>query len=96
MRKLINISALILFVWLLLDALNIPSMFIYFLLVGDLPGTTVSLSPTVMLAIMTLTGGTLLFEYLARRVEVVWRIRRSLMHIALRRERLPKRRFHRA
>lgn len=96
MRKLINISALIFFVWLLLDALNIPSMLLYFLLMGELPGTNVSLSPTIMLALMTIASAILLFEFSARRIEVVWRIRQSLIHMMARRERLPRRRFNRA
>lgn len=95
MRKAINISALVLFVWLILDSLNIPHTFMMFVIMGELPGTNFSLPPTVMLSIMTLAIGILLFEFFARRMEVVWRIRQHLRQFVSRYSRLPKRRFNR-
>ncbi len=95
MRKTINIIALVFFTWLVLDTLNVPGAVLNFLLVGELPGTTVSLSPSLMLAIMTTAIGTIVFELMARRIEVVWRIRRYMINLIDRRERLPRRRFGR-
>ncbi len=69
MRKTINTLALLTFVWLLLDALNIPNMLLNFLLAGELPIIGTSISPAIMLAIMTLTAGVVVFELLARRLD---------------------------
>lgn len=95
MRKFINITAFIVFVWLVLDAFDVPDKLLYFLLVGALPGTSVTVSPTLMLALMTGLIGLVLFESAARRFEVVRRIRHLLFGIISRRERLPARRFTR-
>jgi hypothetical protein len=95
MRKIINSIALIFFIWLVLDTLNVPGAVLNFLLVGELPGTTVSLSPSLMLAIMTTVIGMIVFELMARRIEVVWHIRRYMINLIARRERLPRRRFSR-
>jgi|GEM_PF-2028701 len=95
MRKAINYSALLFFVWLVLDALNVPSALLNFLLVGELPGTTTTLSPTLMLALTTAATGLIVFELAARRIEIVWRIRQQFIHVMTRRQRLPRRRFSR-
>jgi hypothetical protein len=95
MRKAINISALLFFVWLVLDTLNAPSALLNFLLVGELPGTTTALSPTLMLALMTAATGLIVFELAARRIEIVWRIRQQFIQVMTRRQRLPRRRFSR-
>lgn len=93
MKKAINISALLFFIWLLLDALDIPQNILMFLLMGELPGTRTSLPPTVMLSLMTAIIGIVSFELLARRVTIVRRIRQQAMGIMARREKLPRRRF---
>lgn len=93
MRKIINISALIFFIWLVLDAFNIPSALFNFILLGELPGTEKSLSPTMMLAIMTTIVGIILFEMLARRFTVIRRTRQQFLALASKNERLPRRRF---
>ncbi len=95
MRKTINIAAFIVFFWLVLDAFDVPSSLLNFLLVGALPGTAVSLPPTTMLAIMTGLIGVVVFEFSARRFEIVRRIRQLLFSVTTRRERLPARRFTR-
>lgn len=95
MRKTINVAAFIVFFWLVLDALNVPSSLLNFLLIGALPGTAVSLPPTTMLAIMTGLMGIVVFEFSARRFEIVRRIRQLLFSVTTRRERLPTRRFTR-
>lgn len=93
MRKTINTIALLYFIWLLLDAFNIPMILINFLLVGEVPGMQSSLPPSLMLALMTATAGIIVFELLARHIEIVWRIRRYAVNLIARRERLPRKRF---
>lgn len=95
MRKIINISALIFFIWLVLDTLSIPSAFLNFILLGEVPGTQKSLSPTMMLAIMTTASGIIIFEMLARKFIVVRTTRQYLLSFISKRERLPQRRFGR-
>ncbi len=95
MRKIINVAALLLFAWLVIDALGVPTSLLYFLLVGELPGTNVSLPPSVMLAIMTLGLGLVVFELFARRIELFQRLRQQMLGIISRREQLPRRRYTR-
>ena len=95
MRKAINISALLFFTWLILDTFQVLDKLMYFLVIGQVPGTTQSLSPTMMLAIMSGLIGIVVFETLARRFDVLRRIRRFLVGAISRRERLPNRRFTR-
>jgi uncharacterized membrane protein YuzA (DUF378 family) len=95
MRKTINILALVFFVWLVLNTLQVPDLLMNFLLVGALPGSTTSLSPTMMLAIMTTCVGFIVFELLARRFGVFRNIRYHFINLTKKSERLPKRRFSR-
>ncbi len=95
MRKTINILSLLFLIWLVLDTFNVPSVLLNFLLVGQIPGASTTLSPSMMLAIMTATGGIIIFEMLARRIEVIWRIRQYVTKFIDRRERLPHRRYSR-
>ncbi len=95
MRKAVNISALVVFVWLVLDAFDVPNTLLYFLLVGAVPGTATTLSPTLMLSIMTGLIGIVVFEAAARRFEIMKRIRQFLITGLSRRQRLPLRRFTR-
>ncbi|MDB5177054.1 MAG: hypothetical protein JWN75_722 [Candidatus Saccharibacteria bacterium] len=95
MRKTINILAFIFLFWVVLDTYNTPSILLNFLLVGQLPGMNATVSPSMMLAIMTAIGGVVVFEILARRIEVIWQIRQQLRKFIERRERLPRRRFSR-
>jgi len=95
MRKTINILALVFFVWLVLNALHIPDLLLNFILIGALPGSTATLSPSMMLAIMTTTLGMIVFELLARRFDIFRKIRYNLVNLTNKRDRLPKRRFSR-
>jgi hypothetical protein len=90
-RKTINIMALLLFIWLLLDAFNIPGALLNFLLVGQIPGTSIVLSPSQMLAILTVATGTIILEMLASRVGV-FRYFKRRFSTAVRQEELPARR----
>lgn len=93
MRKTINITALLFFIWLVLDAFDVPDKLVYFLIIGELPGTATTLSPTLMLAIMTGLTGIVVFEILARRFDAIDKLRQSLFGTVSRREQLPTRRF---
>lgn len=95
MRKIINISAFVFFVWLLLDTFKIVDGLLYFLLMGELPGTSVQLPPSIMLALTTLSLGLIVFEFSARRLEFMRRIRQQAIAMMTRREQLPRRRFTR-
>ncbi len=79
MRKAINISALVLLIWLIVDALHIPEALISFLLVGEIPGSKTNLSPTLMLAIMTTAAGIVLFEVASHRYSGVRRFRQQIL-----------------
>lgn len=96
MRKTINTAAFFFFIWLVLDAFNVPSTLLLFLVVGQVPGTDITVPPTVMLTIMTFAIGVILFELGARRIEIIRYVRQQALAIMTRRERLPKRRFTRA
>lgn len=95
MRKIINISALIFFVWLVLDTFQIPAALLNFLIIGELPGTQKSLSPTMMLAILTTIVSIIFFELLARKFAVIRQTRQQFLSLINKRERLPRRRFSR-
>jgi hypothetical protein len=95
MHRTINTIALIFFVWLVLDTLHVPDIIVNFLLVGALPGTNITLSPTMMLAIVTTIGGIIVFELLARRFDVLLRFRQYFTGMIKKQERLPKHRFGR-
>lgn len=99
MRKTINIFTLLFLVWLVLDSFhvfdNLLDGIVSFLLVGALPGTTLTLSPTMMLAIMTTLSGIIIFELMARRFDIVRRIRYHFLNLSTKNARLPKRRFGR-
>jgi hypothetical protein len=95
MRKAINSLALLFFIWLVLDAFSVPEKLVYFILMGELPGTSISLPPTTMLAIMTALIGIIIFESVARHFNVVRRIKTYVYGAINRRERLPLRRFTR-
>jgi len=95
MRKAINIFTLLFFIWLVLSAIDFPSILLSFLIIGAIPGTNASVSPTVMLVITSLSGAYIVFEILSSRVTTVRRIREHLINLASRRERLPIRRFSR-
>lgn len=95
MRKTINSAALLFFSGLVLITFDVPSLLLNFILVGELPGASHSLSPSLMLALMTTVAGIIVFELLARKVSVVRRTRQQLMSLINRQARLPKRRFSR-
>ncbi len=96
MRKLINITALIFFIYLVLDTFKVFDNLLLFLLMGELPGTDTRLSPTTMLSLITLAIGVIVFEMSARHIGSVRRIRTLFFSLLARKERLPKRRFNRA
>lgn len=95
MQKAINISALIFFIWLILNAVDAPSSLLYFLLMGELPGLNIRLSPTMMLALMTLSIFVILFGFAIHHIGAVRRAHQHFNSLLIRRERFPRRRFER-
>jgi hypothetical protein len=95
MRKIINIIALLVIVWLVLDTFHISDAIVGFILIGAIPGSSTTLSPTMMLAIMTTIGGIIVFELMARRFDVLREIRYHFLNFTKKQDRLPKRRFGR-
>jgi hypothetical protein len=95
MRKAINIITLLVLIWLVLDAFHVPDAIVGFLLIGAIPGSNISLSPSMMLAIMTSISGIIVFELLARRFGILRQIRYYFLNFTKKQERLPKRRFGR-
>lgn len=81
MRKTVNTVTLIYFIWLLLDALNIPGMLFNFLLIGEIPFMHISLPPTTMLAFFTASGFAVILEIMSHRVESVRRIRHNSVRL---------------
>lgn len=52
MRKAINVAALIVFIWLVIDAFQIHNLLIGILLAGVIPGTNFTLHPIAHLALL--------------------------------------------
>lgn len=52
MRKAINVAALIVFIWLVIDTLQIHNFVLSVLLAGVIPGTDLTLHPFVHLALL--------------------------------------------
>jgi hypothetical protein len=94
-RKAINIITLLFFIWLVMDAFNILGVFLNFLLLGIIPGTTLTLSPAFMLGIMVGILIIILFEILARHFKSLQRVRQHIKRLAIRHAHLPGRRFSR-
>lgn len=82
MHRTINIAALIYFIWLLLDAFNIPNVLLNFLLAGEIPGVKTALPPSAMMAILASIAVIILFEILARHLGAVQRIRQTIIGFA--------------
>jgi hypothetical protein len=81
MRKAINTAALIVFIWLWLDALRIPYILLAFLVAGEVPVIPVTIPPSMMLAIFTTVAFLMAFGILSRRYEKLARIRRQFLSL---------------
>lgn len=78
MRKAINTVALIYFLWLVLDAFQVPSILLNFLITGELPIIKVILPAGIMLALMVTTATIIVLELLTRRIPTLRHMRRAL------------------
>lgn len=86
MQKNITTTIVILFIlWIAVYLLHLPDMLIGFLLVGAVPGTSIALSPSMMLAIVVAIAMVFAFEIAARRVDSVKRIRQNVIASVARR-----------
>lgn len=91
MRKTINIAVFVVFIWLLLDVVHLPDLLLGFLLVGEVPGTNLVLSPTIMLALLTALTLIVIFEVLAHHIMPVKRLRQNILNTVAHFERSPRR-----
>lgn len=82
--------------WLLLDALNMPNLILGFLIVGAIPGTTMSVPPLAMLVFQMSAFVIICFEILARRSKYIQHIRSVIISFILRHTRLSFQPFKRA
>ena len=85
MRKTINTVTLLFFIWLVVDALNLPGILLNFLLVGAIPGTAVTLSPNIMMTLVVIIALVSIYAGLARRYDSLRRLRHNLAHLLGRR-----------
>lgn len=87
MRKTINTIALLFFIWLVLDTFNVFNILLNFLIAGEIPFIKIALPPSFMLTLMTVVASVVVFELLARRIEVVSRLRRTVFSYIFKRSR---------
>jgi hypothetical protein len=95
MHKTITITGLLFLTWIILDTFHMTDAIVSFLLVGAIPGSKASVSPSMMLAILTTLSGIIVFELMARRFHVIRRVRYHFLNFSRKQERLPKSRFGR-
>ncbi|USN96882.1 MAG: hypothetical protein H6797_01645 [Candidatus Nomurabacteria bacterium] len=91
MHRIINTTALLVFVWLVLDTLRVQDMLLNFLLAGEIPLTRTALSPSMMIAIMSVATSAVLFELLARRITIIRQRRDYIIGLITKRDWLVKR-----
>lgn len=78
MQKILNGLALIVIVVLFLRAYTMPETVLFFLAAGVIPGTSIFLSPTMMLSILTVTSGIMISLILFGRDQVFSLIRKFI------------------
>lgn len=83
------------FIILIFNAFNLPEALMYFLIIGQVPGLQSSLSPEIMLAIVTLSSGIIIFELFARNIEILHHTKKYFRQLSSKQSRLPKKRFER-
>ena len=82
MRKFIITTVIFCLVFLAIDTVHISTLFINFLLLGEIPFTDTSLSPTMMLAIMTASAMIILLEILSYKITRIRQVRQKALEMA--------------
>lgn len=90
MRKTINTLALLYFIWLVLDAFNVFNILLNFLIAGEIPIVKIVLPPNLMLSLMAVTASVIVFETIARRFDLIRRVRSNAIGIITKRSRLSR------
>lgn len=96
MRKTIKIVTVLFFILLAIVAFNLPTVLLNFLLVGAIPGTSLSVPPLAMLVLQLITIIFVSLEILARRSTHFFQIRVFVFGFVIRNVRLAFRVFRRA
>lgn len=95
MRRFINISAFVVFVWLVIDALKLPDELLGFILAGQLPYTNLVVPANVMITFIAfgVLAGALVFlvDKFADQKQIVYLVKA----ISNKNKHLPKQRFNR-
>lgn len=81
MRKFIITTVIFCLVFLAIDTVHISTLFINFLLLGEIPFTDTSLSPTMMLAIMTASAMIILLEILSYKITRIRQMRQKALEV---------------
>lgn len=95
MRKIFVISMSIMLLAAALIESGVIDALLVFFLTGSLPGTSIALSPTAMMAIMAATAWLVLTRMTALGTINIFTIRRLVKRYARKNERMPKRRYSR-
>lgn len=80
MRKAINVAALIVFIWLVIDAFHIHEILLGLLLAGVIPGTNIALSPTTHLALIATLAIVAVSELMTKNFRISKFIRQIFSH----------------
>lgn len=75
MRKAINIAALVVFIWLVIDAFQIHNTLLSILLVGVVPGTDIILHPYAHLALLIIITIIVSLEVFTKNLKISKHIR---------------------
>jgi uncharacterized membrane protein len=95
MKKAVIIASLILFVYIVLSESGVLNALLVFLLVGAVPGTTITISPNFMLLGIGIIAWLVLFNLMAVRIANFATSKRLIGKYITRTERMPKRRYSR-
>lgn len=95
MKKTVIISSLIILVLLVLSESGVLNSLLIFLLVGAIPGTSINLSPNVMLLVIGAISWVILFNLTTVKLADFIKTKRLVTRHIKRHERMPKRRYSR-
>lgn len=94
MKKKLIFAVLIILLVVIVKNSGLLDALIAFLLVGAIPGTSLSMPPSAMLALSGIALWALTIRFAALPIVTFIRIDRLARHYIARKERLPKRRFN--
>jgi NADH:ubiquinone oxidoreductase subunit 6 (subunit J) len=95
MKKAIIISSLIFLAVLVLSESGVFNSLLIFLLIGAVPGTSISLSPNAMFLIIGAVGWVVVCNLTTVKMIDMIKTKRLVKHTTKRQQRMPKRRYSR-